>query len=327
MSVNEHYFPIGSTLNDQALGGVVLSLHVNLARLMSTLMADLYVADGSLEASYLSKITQGLVKLAAFADQLDRTVKERLTSSVGSLPKGATQLLRDAHHKAPAAEHPPKAIKVRFLASHEIEDAFGTFAESTENLRGRGLAHAENLADTFLPFDLEYCFSAASVLVLLDDVLHCTAVEGGAKDLALQLLEDMASRGSAPAKFRRAQLERLRVASKHFWEDAERRERHHVVTQTAANTSGSACATTQEPHRRISPSTSTNPIQLASVSDERPTHQYPAEELMAQGQVIQCPDLEPNGMSSFIDEIFVDDALPEFDLFATYGDWMSTDAL
>jgi len=74
------------------------------------------------------------------------------------------------------------------------------------------------VADAFLPFDLEYLSSAASVLIVLDETLRFVTLEPTIKQLSSQLLEELIRRGSVPAEFRKYELDKLRQFSKRFWE-------------------------------------------------------------------------------------------------------------
>lgn len=55
-------------------------------------MKELYSADGSLEASYLSKIRSLLRRLAEIAEELEGTINFKFKSSLETLSKGATHL-------------------------------------------------------------------------------------------------------------------------------------------------------------------------------------------------------------------------------------------
>lgn len=65
------------------------------------------------------------------------------------------------------------------------------------------------MLDHFLPFDLEFASSAASVLVILDDVLRLVAVGPSVKRRGNRIMSDMKQRGSVPAQLRQKELDRL----------------------------------------------------------------------------------------------------------------------
>lgn len=77
------------------------------------------------------------------------------------------------------------------------------------------------MLDIFLPFDLEYLSAAASVLIVLEDLLKFKRSDRLSKRLALQLLDSLVKRGSVPARFRSEELMNISDLSKKFW-----RQRH-----------------------------------------------------------------------------------------------------
>lgn len=66
--------------------------------------AELYSADGSLEASYLSKIRSVLRRLAEIAEELEGTINFKFKSSLETLSKGATHL-RLLYHQVCASQY------------------------------------------------------------------------------------------------------------------------------------------------------------------------------------------------------------------------------
>lgn len=73
------------------------------------------------------------------------------------------------------------------------------------------------MLDIFLPFDLEYLSAAASVLIVLEDLLKFKKSDRLSKRLALQLLDSLVKRGSVPARFRQEELMNISDLSKKFW--------------------------------------------------------------------------------------------------------------
>lgn len=75
----------------------------------------------------------------------------------------------------------------------------------------------QGLLQVSLPFDLEHTFAAAFVLTMLQ-VIHADAVtESQYEAQANMILDDMAYRGSTPAKFRRSEPDNLKTSIK-LWE-------------------------------------------------------------------------------------------------------------
>ena len=73
------------------------------------------------------------------------------------------------------------------------------------------------MLDIFLPFDLEYLSAAASVLIVLEDLLKFRKSDRLTKRLSLQLLDSLVKRGSVPARFRHEELTKISELSKKYW--------------------------------------------------------------------------------------------------------------
>jgi len=100
-----------------------------------------------------------------------------------------------------------------------IRDLLQTCADSAAKTLAILSALAENnMLDNFLPFDLEFTSSAASVLIILDDVLRIVPVGASVKRRGNKILLDMKSRGSVPAQLRQNELDRLNRLAKRLWE-------------------------------------------------------------------------------------------------------------
>lgn len=74
------------------------------------------------------------------------------------------------------------------------------------------------MLDSFLPFDLEFTSSAASVLIILDDILRIVPVGTSVKRRGSKILLDMKQRGSVPAQLRQNELDRLNRLARRLWE-------------------------------------------------------------------------------------------------------------
>lgn len=100
-----------------------------------------------------------------------------------------------------------------------IRDLLQTCADSAAKTLAILCALAENnMLDNFLPFDLEFTSSAASVLIILDDVLRIVPVGASVKRRGNKILLDMKQRGSVPAQLRQSELDRLNRLAKRLWE-------------------------------------------------------------------------------------------------------------
>lgn len=74
------------------------------------------------------------------------------------------------------------------------------------------------MLDSFLPFDLEFTSSAASVLIILDDILRIVPIGTSVKRRGSKILLDMKQRGSVPAQLRQNELDRLNRLARRLWE-------------------------------------------------------------------------------------------------------------
>lgn len=100
-----------------------------------------------------------------------------------------------------------------------IRDLLQTCADSAAKTLAILCALAENnMLDNFLPFDLEFTSSAASVLIILDDILRIVPVGASVKRRGSKILLDMKQRGSVPAQLRQNELDRLNRLAKRLWE-------------------------------------------------------------------------------------------------------------
>lgn len=100
-----------------------------------------------------------------------------------------------------------------------IRDLLQTCADSAAKTLAILCALAENnMLDSFLPFDLEFTSSAASVLIILDDILRIIPISTSVKRRGSRILLDMKQRGSVPAQLRQNELDRLNRLARRLWE-------------------------------------------------------------------------------------------------------------
>lgn len=98
---------------------------------------------------------------------------------------------------------------------HDLLEACQRAAIKTVNILD--ILRHRYMLDIFLPFDLEYLSAAASVLIVLEDLLKFKRSDRLSKRLAMQLLDSLVKRGSVPARFRQEELVNISELSKKFW--------------------------------------------------------------------------------------------------------------
>jgi hypothetical protein len=100
-----------------------------------------------------------------------------------------------------------------------IRELLQTCADSaTKTLSILSALAENNMLDSFLPFDLEFTSSAASVLIILDDILKIVPVAASVKRRGGKILLEMKQKGSVPAHLRQKEVDRLSRLAKRLWE-------------------------------------------------------------------------------------------------------------
>lgn len=214
---------------------------------MLTFLKELCETNGSLETSYLAKVQSTLRKTAGLADELEGMINNKFKNSIDSMPKSAIQL-RLMYHQVRQATHALimhteelqcTILAIRPLLLSLLSSFMRSRSKATDFFTGlpssihvlleacqRAAVKTINILDVlrhrymldiFLPFDLEYLSAAASVLIVLEDLLKFKRTDRLSKRLAMQLLDSLVKRGSVPARFRQEELVNISELSKKFW--------------------------------------------------------------------------------------------------------------
>ncbi|KAJ5761514.1 hypothetical protein N7533_003553 [Penicillium manginii] len=179
----------------------------------------IYSFDDTLGSDFISSITSVLHKLAEVSREMEE-ITSGFKASKGELPQMFYNITLSHHHCIVLATRPlviwllirslpPCRFDPRIL-SGPIAKLLEKSSQSatTTLLILINLSERETL-ETFLPFTLEYAFSSAVLLSILDAILPSYVPDPGWQAAASSIFQEMIQKGNIVAKLRRAELEHL----------------------------------------------------------------------------------------------------------------------
>ncbi|KIW80709.1 hypothetical protein Z517_07325 [Fonsecaea pedrosoi CBS 271.37] len=227
-----------------------LVMHVKLCRMVSSILTELYTANGSLENTYLSKVRSVLKQMADIAKQLEEVIDFKFKSSLETLSKGALYLRMLYNQCIVLATRPlllcllqetlqslrPGSNGVKVYIPPSIRDLLKTCSDSaTKTLKMLSALSSHSFLDTFLPFDLEFACSASSVVTMVDEILRGASISSSTKDLRHKILDEIAAGGNKAAPYRQRELRRLSELADRLWNTIDALNAQNRSPGTAAS--------------------------------------------------------------------------------------------
>ncbi|PLB53595.1 Zn(II)2Cys6 transcription factor [Aspergillus steynii IBT 23096] len=221
-----------------------LSLHVKLSHLLSVILTSIYKTEKTALGTFLEKTRSILQTMAGHAQEIENIIHLKFQNSVDTMPRGTRHITLLYHQCVIFATRPLllSVLKERLdKLGHEEED-WESFLAPTKTLISTGiksaaktlqiLADEDSLLEVFLPFQLEFTYGAA-ILLLMATTLFPHAAEGQSYSTeAHAILDDMIYRGNRLATARKTELTHLEGL---FRELGARIERRGLQTLTLAS--------------------------------------------------------------------------------------------
>ncbi|KAG9251637.1 uncharacterized protein F5Z01DRAFT_273665 [Emericellopsis atlantica] len=225
-----------------------LDMHIKLSRLIGKVIDTVYAVDGRLPTSFLRIVQSTLRELARLAETIATSTDLSIDGSIPVNRMSGT--LNLCYHQCIILATRPLLMcllrerlsqqkgvqgKVREIAHPVISLLHASCESANKSLRILSALQSRDLLDSFLPFDLEYAFSAAFILMLTNAIHPFPDVmDSGWFEHALEIIGALEESGSVAARFRLQELERLqeilglvaRHAASSFGEQAQESRQH-----------------------------------------------------------------------------------------------------
>ncbi|PTB36728.1 hypothetical protein M441DRAFT_149933 [Trichoderma asperellum CBS 433.97] len=195
------------------------SLQVNLSNLLSVILTTVYQPTITPLATFLEQTRSILHTLARHAQEIERIIKLKLQSSVGTIPRSTSYLTLLYHQCVIVATRPLlfSILKERLdMLEHPGNENWDSFLAKTGAVISTGIKSAVktvqiltseySLLESFLPYDIEFAFGAALHLTIADALFPDVEDYQKSRQIAHQILDGFVSRGSRVAKARRTEL-------------------------------------------------------------------------------------------------------------------------
>ncbi|CVK85605.1 uncharacterized protein FMAN_06790 [Fusarium mangiferae] len=195
-----------------------LSLRVRLSRLVLTITSCSYSFDQQSVSDFVRDTTSNLHKLAELSRDIDQIISFYRTSG-GEPPQMFININLSYHHCIVLATRPLVIwlLTRKFSPGSEPQWLTGpgaTLIEKSGQSAATILSALDDLAqidiiEAFLPFHLEYAFSAATLLSILSVLLPSHMQQSGWRQSVAVIFEALLCKGSVAVGLRIAELEHL----------------------------------------------------------------------------------------------------------------------
>lgn len=200
-----------------------LSMQIKLSRAIARINRGVYGADGRLNSKFLLSIKEILASIAGLADELRDAFPLQLGNAISGISRTYAYLHLLYHQSIVLATRPLLFcfLKIRFesadadrITLNSSQTAWNLakmcMDSSLQMISILNCVRAQNLLETFLPFDLE-AISVSTVNILLAPSIDSQLLENRVTwlDKAYAIFDEMASAGNVVAEYRRAELSQL----------------------------------------------------------------------------------------------------------------------
>ncbi|KAH8433304.1 fungal specific transcription factor domain-containing protein [Aspergillus melleus] len=233
-----------------------LSLHVKLSHLLSFILTSIYKNEKTALGTFLEKTRSILQTMAGHAQEIENIIHLRFQNSVDTMPRGTRHITLLYHQCVIFATRPLllSVLKERLDKLGHEEENWESFLAPTKTLISTGIKSAaktlqilsdeDSLLEVFLPFQLEFTYGAA-ILLLMATTLFPHATEGQSYTAeAHAILDEMIYKGNRLAVTRKTELTHLEGL---FDELGARIERRGLQTLTLASPDQDVGDLTHEP--------------------------------------------------------------------------------
>ncbi|RAL16619.1 Zn(II)2Cys6 transcription factor [Aspergillus homomorphus CBS 101889] len=229
-----------------------LCLQVRLSHLLSFILTTIYKTQKTQLGTFLDKTKSILQTLAGHAREIEKIIYRKFQNSIDTMPRGTRHITLLYHQCVIVATRPLllSVLKERLDTLNEVDEDWQTFLAPTKTLIATGIKSAaktlqilsdeDSPLEVFLPYDLEFTYSAAIHLAMAQALFPLDPNEYGTRGIenAHSILDEMASKGNRLAENRSKELVYLEGL---FGELAARIERRGLSTLTLkASTSTAA---------------------------------------------------------------------------------------
>ncbi|KAF4556833.1 Fungal specific transcription factor domain-containing protein 58 [Elsinoe fawcettii] len=208
------------TQHDQSILTSALALRVRLCRVRAFACDSIYSLENNQGDTFLKNLTTILHGLASTLQEFHTTYTTLRGTSKGDLPYMFQQLLTSYHHCVLLATRPLAMwLLMHILASQEgiLPRFAGPIFTLLQHSREAALAIVTMLSyraereclGMFLPFDLEYLFSAGIQLFLLDTIQPDFNTDPTWPQKTFAVLDTMSAKANVAASLRKAELQHL----------------------------------------------------------------------------------------------------------------------
>lgn len=209
------------SIRDKSLYATALTLQISLSRLVAKTCTTVYHVSGEgLGGDYVKNTTIILHSLAEVSQELEAVMPNFSKDTPTDFPQVFSHITLSYHHCIVLATRPlimwllllalpPASTDLQNLAP-PIAALLQTSAESALSILAVLCKFAGNdLLETFLPFHLEFAFSATLLLYVLDAILPEHVPDRAWQRLADGVLQTMLKKGNVVVPLRMAELQRL----------------------------------------------------------------------------------------------------------------------
>ncbi|PYI17868.1 Zn(II)2Cys6 transcription factor, partial [Aspergillus violaceofuscus CBS 115571] len=225
-----------------------LCLQVRLSHLLSFILTTVYKTQKTQLGTFLDKTKSILQTLAGHAREIEKIIYQKFQNSIDTMPRGTRHITLLYHQCVMVATRPLllSVLKERLDTLTEGDEDWQTILAPTKTLIATGIKSAAKtlqilsdedspLAEVFLPYDLEFTYSAAIHLAMAQALFPLDPNEHGTRGIqnAHSILSEMASKGNRLAENRARELVYLEGL---FAELAKRIERRGLLTLSLWNT-------------------------------------------------------------------------------------------
>ncbi|OJJ42155.1 hypothetical protein ASPZODRAFT_20750 [Penicilliopsis zonata CBS 506.65] len=219
-----------------SLPAKALTLRTRLSRLASSVSSTIYSLDQGLSSDFVCSITSVLHRLAETSREIDQ-VTAACKASGAELPHMFYNITLSHHHCIVLATRPLviwlliRSIPPGQFDPQELAGPMARLLETSAQSATTTLATLvalldRDMLDTFLPFPLEYAFSAALLLSILGFILPAYVPDPAWHRAAAAVFDEMVRRGNVVAVLRRAELDHLEALLEPHRQQRQQSEQH-----------------------------------------------------------------------------------------------------
>ncbi|KAI1503172.1 hypothetical protein F5X99DRAFT_117257 [Biscogniauxia marginata] len=208
------------TERSSSLPAKALTLRVRLSRLIASMCNTVYGLEDDIGDTFIRSTTAVLHQLADLSRDLDNITSSFNWTSWSEVPHMFTQITLLSHHCIVLATRPLVMWLLTLSVQHTVTEPqrlVGPIATLLQTSAGsattmilmlKTLAE-QNMLDTFLPFQLEYAFSAGMLLSILGAILPSYVPDISWSDSVNFVLSEMIRKQNVVARLRKSELEQL----------------------------------------------------------------------------------------------------------------------